>query len=107
MGKKKFENSKEIIWFSEEDSVPLLLLTTHKNNTHMENLKEKDKVLFVAFFYNSGYSNKPLFETFDKVYEVAELFVNSYPEDRIWGADEGGEDFEEYMEKYIKKYLDI
>ena len=83
----------------------MLLLTAHKNNTLMENLKEKDKALFVAYFYWSGYNKETLFQSFDKVYEVAELFVNSYPEDRIWGADEGGEDFEEYMEKFIKKYF--
>lgn len=58
---------------------------------------EKDKALFVAFYFWGGYHKQSLFQEFDMVYELADKFVQTYSPLYNW------EDvsFEEYMHKFI------
>jgi hypothetical protein len=62
---------------------------------------EKDKALFVAFYFWSGYNKQTLWQDFDMVYELADKFVQSYSPLYNW------EDvsFEEYMDKFIRKHI--
>lgn len=62
---------------------------------------EKDKALFVAFYFWGGYHKQSLFQEFDMVYELADKFVQTYSQDDTW------EDvsFEEYMDKFIKENI--
>jgi hypothetical protein len=58
---------------------------------------EKDKALFVAFYFWGGYNKQTLWQDFDMVYELADKFVQTYSPLYNW------EDvsFEEYMRKFI------
>mgnify|MGYP000446817793 CR=1 FL=1 len=58
---------------------------------------ENDKALFVAFYFWGGYNRQTLWQEFDKIYELADRFVNSYSQDKTWED----ESFEEYMHNYI------
>jgi hypothetical protein len=62
---------------------------------------EKDKALFVAFYFWSGYNKQTLWQDFDMVYELADKFVQSYSPLYNW------EDvsFEEYMDEFIRKHI--
>lgn len=62
---------------------------------------EKDKALFVAFYFWSGYNTQSLWQEFDKIYELADKFVQSYNPLYNW------EDvsFEEYMDNFIKEHI--
>lgn len=62
---------------------------------------EKDKALFVAFYFWSGYNTQSLWQEFDKIYELADKFVQSYNPLYNW------EDvsFEEYMDNFIKQHI--
>ena len=62
---------------------------------------EKDKALFVAFYFWSGYNKQSLWQDFDMVYELADKFVQSYSQDDTWED----ESFEEYMDKFIKEHI--
>jgi len=65
--------------------------------------KEKDKALFVAFYYfEVGHPNATLWQTFDDVYKMAEEFVETYD------INDGWEDrsFEDYMVEFIKARVD-
>jgi hypothetical protein len=66
-------------------------------------INEKDKALFVAFYYSEvGHPNASLWQTFDDVYAMAEEFVKTYdPKD-------GWEDrsFEDYMVEFIRARVD-
>lgn len=64
---------------------------------------EKDKALFVGFFYWSGYNKQTLWQTFDEVYELAEKFVKTYDPEDTWED----ESFEEYMDTFIRKHMDV
>lgn len=58
---------------------------------------EKDRALFVAYYY-WGYDQKEsLWQSFDRIYELSEKFVNSYSQDNNWE----NESFEEYMYKFL------
>ena len=59
---------------------------------------EKDKALFVAFYFWSGYNKQTLWQDFDMVYELADKFVQTYSQDDTWED----ESFEEYMDKFIR-----
>ena len=62
---------------------------------------EKDKALFVAFYFWSGYNKQTLWQDFDMVYELADKFVQSYSPLYNW------EDvsFEEYMDSFIREHI--
>jgi hypothetical protein len=62
---------------------------------------EKDKALFVGFYFWSGYNKQSLFQEFDMVYELANEFVQTYDQNDNW------EDisFEEYMDKFIREHI--
>ena len=62
---------------------------------------EKDKALFVAFYFWSGYHKQTLFQEFDMVYELADKFVQTYSQIYNW------EDvsFEEYMDSFIREHI--
>jgi hypothetical protein len=64
---------------------------------------EKDKALFVGFFFWSGYNKQSLWQTFDEVYQLADKFVQTYSQLYNW------EDvsFEEYMDKFIREHMDV
>jgi hypothetical protein len=62
---------------------------------------EKDKALFVAFYFWSGYNSKSLWQEFDKIYELADKFVKTYSQDKNWED----ESFEEYMDNFIKEHI--
>lgn len=62
---------------------------------------EKDKALFVAFYFWSGYNKSTLFQEFDMVYELADKFVQTYDQDDTWED----ESFEEYMDKFIREHI--
>jgi hypothetical protein len=61
---------------------------------------EKDKALFVAFYFWGGYNTQSLWQEFDKIYELADKFVQSYSPYYTW------EDvsFEEYMHDFIMEH---
>jgi hypothetical protein len=61
---------------------------------------EKDRALFVAFYYWGGYNKSTMWQSFDEVYELSYQFVNSYSQDNTWED----ESFEEYMEQFINKH---
>jgi len=62
---------------------------------------EKDKALFVAFYFWSGYNSQSLWQEFDKIYELADKFVQSYDPNDTWED----ESFEEYMDKFIREHI--
>lgn len=62
---------------------------------------EKDKALFVAFYFWSGYNKQTLWQDFDMVYELADKFVQTYSQDDTWED----ESFEEYMDKFIRENI--
>ena len=39
---------------------------------------EKDKALFIGFYFWCGYHKQSLWEEFDKVYRLADKFVQTY-----------------------------
>ena len=62
---------------------------------------EKDRALFVAY-YSWGYAqSESLWQSFDKLYDLSEKFVNSYSQDKNWED----ESFEEYIENFINNNL--
>jgi hypothetical protein len=62
---------------------------------------EKDKALFVAFYFWGGYNKQTLWQEFDKVYELADKFVQTYSQDDTWED----ESFEEYMDNFIREHI--
>ena len=62
---------------------------------------EKDKALFVAFYFWSGYNKQTLWQEFDKVYELADKFVQTYSQDDTWED----RSFEEYMDDFIREHM--
>ena len=62
---------------------------------------EKDKAIFVAFYFWSGYNKQTMWQEFDNIYELAEKFVQTYDSNDTW------EDinFEEYMDKFIREHI--
>ncbi len=62
---------------------------------------EKDKALFVAFYFWSGYNKQTLWQDFDMIYELADKFVQSYDQDDTWED----ESFEEYMDSFIREHI--
>jgi hypothetical protein len=62
---------------------------------------DKDRSLFVAYYYWGYEQNASLFQTFDTVYDLSEKFVNSYSQDKNWED----ESFEEYMDNFLKSNL--
>lgn len=62
---------------------------------------EKDKALFVAFYFWGGYNKQTLWQEFDKVYELADKFVQTYSQDDTWED----RSFEEYMDEFIKQHI--
>jgi len=62
---------------------------------------EKDKALFVAFYFWGGYNSQSLWQEFDKIYELADKFVQTYDPNDTWED----ESFEEYMDKFIREHI--
>ena len=62
---------------------------------------EKDKALFVAFYFWGGYNKKSLFQEFDTIYELADKFVQTYSQDDTWED----ESFDEYMDTFIREHI--
>jgi hypothetical protein len=62
---------------------------------------ENDKALFVAFYFWGGYNRYSVWQEFDKIYELADKFVQSYSQDKTWED----ESFEEYMHNFIVKHI--
>lgn len=62
---------------------------------------EKDRALFVAYYYWGFEQKESVWQTFDKVYSLSEKFVNSYSQEKNWED----ESFEEYMDNYLKENL--
>ena len=62
---------------------------------------EKDKALFVAFYFWGGYNKQSLFQEFDSIYELANKFVQTYDPNDTWED----ESFEEYMDKFIREHI--
>lgn len=58
---------------------------------------EKDKALFVAFYFWGGYNKGSVWQEFDRVHELAEKFVQTYDPNETWEE----ESFEEFMEHFI------
>ena len=58
---------------------------------------EKDRALFVAYFYWAYEQKESIWQSFDKVYTLSEKFVKSYDQSKIWED----ESFEEYIENFI------
>lgn len=59
----------------------------------------KDRALFVAFFYKIYGGDYSFWNTFDDVYKLSGKFVKTYDlEDKARWEDES---FEEYMHKFI------
>jgi hypothetical protein len=59
---------------------------------------EKDKALFIAYYFWCGYNQQTMWAEFDKLYEFAEQFVQTYSQDDTWED----RSFEEYMDDFIK-----
>jgi hypothetical protein len=62
---------------------------------------EKDRALFVAYYYWGYDQQVSLFQSFDTIYDLSEKFVNSYSQDNKWED----ESFEEYMETFLNSNL--
>jgi hypothetical protein len=73
------------------------ILKFHKSKKNMEN----DKTLFVAFYFWGGYNKQSVWQEFDKIYELADKFVQSYSQDKTWED----ESFEEYMDNFIREHI--
>ena len=58
---------------------------------------EKDRALFVAYFYWAYEQKESVWKSFDKVYTLSEKFVKSYDQSKNWED----ESFEEYIENFI------
>ena len=66
-----------------------------KTKKHME----KDKALFVAFYYwQVGHNDATLWQTFDDVYDMAGEFVQTYSPEDTWED----RSFEDYMLEFIR-----
>jgi hypothetical protein len=66
-------------------------------------LIEKDKALFVAFYYfEVGHNTATLWQTFDDVYAMACEFVKTYNPNDGWEE----RSFEDYMVEFIKARVD-
>jgi len=64
---------------------------------------EKDKALFVAFYYHEvGYPYATLWQTFDDVFAMAEEFVQTYSPNDKWDD----RSFEDYMVEFIRARVD-
>ena len=64
---------------------------------------EKEKALFVAFYYwEVGHNEATLWQTFDKVYAMAEEFVKTYSPEEKWED----RSFEDYMVEFIRARVD-
>jgi hypothetical protein len=62
---------------------------------------EKDKALFVAFYYwQVGHPKATLWQTFGDVYAMAEKFVQTYSPEDTWEDTS----FEDYMVEFIQKH---
>ena len=73
------------------------ILKFHKSKKNMEN----DKTLFVAFYFWGGYNKQSVWQEFDKIYELADKFVQSYSQDKTWED----ESFGEYMDNFIREHI--
>jgi hypothetical protein len=62
---------------------------------------EKDRALFVAYYYWGYERNESIWQSFDKLYDLSEKFVNSYSQDKNWED----ESFEEYIENFLNNNL--
>ena len=62
---------------------------------------EKDRALFVAYYYWGYDQQESLWRSFDRLYELSEKFVNSYSQDK----ECEDESFEEYMDKFLNDNL--
>jgi len=62
---------------------------------------ENDRALFVALYFWGGYNKQSVWQEFDKIYELADKFVQSYSQDDTWED----ESFEEFMDKFIKEHI--
>ena len=62
---------------------------------------EKDRALFVAYYYWGFEQKESVWQTFDKVYSLSEKFVNSYSQEKNWED----ESFDEYLNNYLKENL--
>jgi hypothetical protein len=62
---------------------------------------EKDKAVFVAFYFWSGYNKQTMWQEFDNVYELAEKFVQTYDPEDTWED----RSFEEYMDEFIREHI--
>ena len=62
---------------------------------------ENDKALFVAFYFWGGYNKQSVWQEFDKIYELADKFVQSYSQDKTWED----ESFEEFMHNFIVEHI--
>lgn len=62
---------------------------------------EKDKALFIAFYFWGGYNRQSVFQEFDIIYELADKFVQTYSQDDTWED----ESFEEHMDKFISEHM--
>lgn len=58
---------------------------------------EKDRALFVAYFYCNYPQRSSVWKSFDDIYELSEKFVNTYSQDDNWED----ESFEEHIEQFI------
>lgn len=59
----------------------------------------KERALFVAFYYwQVGHNDATLWQTFDKVYDMAGEFVQTYSPDDTWED----RSFEDYMLEFIR-----
>ena len=58
---------------------------------------ERDKKLFIAFYFWGGYHDQSVWQEIDRVIDLADKFVLTYSQDNNWED----ESFEEFMDAFI------
>ena len=58
----------------------------------MEKEKAKELALLTSFIIHQDVLGGTLFQTFDKAYELAQMFLDQYPLDTPWGIEMEYED---------------
>ena len=58
---------------------------------------ERDKKLFIAFYFWGGYNSQSVWQEIDMVIDMADEFVLTYSQDNNWED----ESFEEFMHEFI------
>jgi hypothetical protein len=65
----------------------------------------KELSLICSYIILHDFLQGSIWTVFDKVYEIAEAFLEKYPLDTVWGFDDGIGDYEETLDEFTTNYI--